>query len=94
MKYTYDVIVRPIITEKSSGLSEKGVYTFEVAQGANKVEIKNAVETIFSVKVKAVRTINVYRKPAKMGKYSGFKSAVKKAIVTLVPGQTIKEFEI
>jgi len=94
MKFEYDVIRRPIITEKTSSLSEKGIYTFEVAHGANKVEIKNAVEKIFNVKVKAVRTINVYRKAAKMGKYEGFKSAVKKAIVTLVPGQTIKEFEV
>ena len=58
MKSHYDIIKRPIITEKSSGLVDKLQYTFEVAVDANKVEIKKAIEAIFNVKVKAIRTIS------------------------------------
>lgn len=94
MKTSYDIIRRPIITEKSALLAEKAVYTFEVAKEANKVEIKKAIEEIFEVKVVAIRTVNVHRKPKRMSRYEGFKSAYKKAIVRLEPGQTIKEFEV
>jgi large subunit ribosomal protein L23 len=94
MKTSYDIIRRPIITEKSALLAEKAVYTFEVAKDANKVEIKKAIEEIFGVKVVAIRTVNVHRKPKRMSRYEGFKSAYKKAIVRLEPGQTIKEFEV
>ena len=94
MKTSYDIIRRPIITEKSALLAEKAVYTFEVAKDANKVEIKKAIEEIFDVKVVAIRTVNVHRKPKRMSRYEGFKSAYKKAIVRLEPGQTIKAFEV
>lgn len=94
MKTSYDIIRRPIITEKSALLAEKAVYTFEVAKDANKVEIKKAIEEIFNVKVVAIRTVNVHRKPKRMSRYEGFKSAYKKAIVRLEPGQTIKAFEV
>ena len=94
MKTSYDIIRRPIITEKSALLAEKAVYTFEVAKDANKVEIKKAIEEIFGVKVVAIRTVNVHRKPKRMSRYEGFKSAYKKAIVRLEPGQTIKAFEV
>ena len=94
MKTSYDIIKRPIITEKSALLAEKAVYTFEVAKDANKVEIKKAIEEIFNVKVVAIRTVNVHRKPKRMSRYEGFKSAYKKAIVRLEPGQTIKAFEV
>ena len=94
MKTSYDIIRRPIITEKSALLAEKAVYTFEVAKEANKVEIKKAIEEIFEVKVVAIRTVNVHRKPTRMSRYEGFKSAYKKAIVRLEPGQTIKAFEV
>ena len=94
MKTSYDIIRRPIITEKSALLAEKAVYTFEVAKEANKVEIKKAIEEIFEVKVVAIRTVNVHRKAKRMSRYEGFKSAYKKAIVRLEPGQTIKEFEV
>ena len=94
MKTSYDIIRRPIITEKSALLAEKAVYTFEVAKEANKVEIKKAIEEIFGVKVVAIRTVNVHRKAKRMSRYEGFKSAYKKAIVRLEPGQTIKEFEV
>ena len=94
MKTSYDIIKRPIITEKSALLAEKAVYTFEVAKDANKVEIKKAIEEIFEVKVVAIRTVNVHRKAKRMQRYEGFKSAYKKAVVRLEPGQTIKAFEV
>ena len=94
MKSMYDIIIKPIITEKSSQLVENLQYTFEVAKDANKVEIKNAIEKIFNVKVVAVRTINVHRKAKRMQRYQGFKPAYKKAIVKLAPGQSIDAFEL
>ena len=94
MKSVYDIIKRPIITEKSNVLVNELQYTFEVAVDTNKVEIKNAVEEIFGVKVVAVRTVNVHRKPKRLQRYEGFKSAYKKAIVKLEKGQSIKEFEV
>ena len=94
MKTSYDIIRRPIITEKSALLAEKAVYTFEVAKDANKVEIKKAIEEIFNVKVVAIRTVNVHKKAKRMSRYEGFKAAYKKAIVRLEPGQTIKAFEV
>lgn len=94
MKTSYDIIRRPIITEKSALLAEKAVYTFEVAKDANKVEIKKAIEEIFNVKVVAIRTVNVHRKAKRMSRYEGFRAAYKKAIVRLEPGQTIKAFEV
>lgn len=90
----YDIIIKPIITEKSSQLVENLQYTFEVAKDANKVEIKNAIEKIFNVKVVAIRTINVHRKAKRMQRYQGFKPAYKKAIVKLAPGQSIDAFEL
>ena len=94
MKSIYDVIIRPIITEKASSLVENLQYTFEVDRRANKSEIKEAVEKIFNVNVVEVRTINVHRKAKRMQRYEGFKSAYKKAIVRLAAGQTIDVFEI
>ena len=94
MKTVYDVIRRPIITEKSAALAEKLVYTFEVAKDAKKVEIKKAIEEIFNVKVVAIRTVSVHRKAKRMQRYEGYKSAYKKAIVRLAAGQSIKAFEV
>ena len=73
MKSAYDIIKRPIITEKSSGLVDKLQYTFEVAVDANKVEIKKAIEEIFNVKVEAVRTVNVHRKAKRLQKLNNSK---------------------
>ena len=94
MKSMYDVIKRPIITEKSSALVEKLQYTFEVDPKATKTEIKDAIEKIFNVNVVEIRTINVHRKAKRMQRFEGFKPAYKKAIVRLMPGQTIDKFEI
>ena len=94
MKSMYDVIKRPIITEKSSNLVENLQYTFEVEPKATKTEIKDAIEKIFKVNVVEIRTINVHRKAKRMQRFEGFKPAYKKAIVRLAAGQTIDVFEV
>ena len=94
MKNPYEVIRRPLITEKATKLVEEGKYTFEVMQGVNKVEVKLAVEQVFNVKVVSVKIINVRKKERKVGKYEGFRPAVRKAIVTLAEGQSLDVFEI
>ena len=94
MKKAYDVIVRPLITEKTTALIELRQYTFEVKQGSNKVEVKKAVEELFNVKVIAVNMVNCRRKERRVGKYEGLRPAVQKAIVTLAEGQKLDEFEI
>lgn len=94
MKSAYDVVKRPLITEKSTKLVEERKYTFEVMQGVNKIEVKNAVEELFKVKVTAVNIINVRKKERKVGKYEGLRPAVRKAIVTLAEGQKLDVFEV
>ncbi|MDD2493106.1 MAG: 50S ribosomal protein L23 [Bacilli bacterium] len=94
MKNPYDIIVKPLITEKSTKLVEERKYTFEVMQGVNKVEVKKAVEEIFKVNVIKVNMINVRKKERRVGKYEGFRPAVRKAIVTLAEGQTLDVFEV
>ena len=94
MKPNYEIIVRPLITEKTMKLVEEGKYTFEVKQGANKVEVKKAVEELFKVDVTAVNMINTQRKRRRVGKYEGLRPAVQKAIVTLAEGQKLDVFEI
>jgi large subunit ribosomal protein L23 len=68
-------------------------YTFEVLRAANKIEIRDAVEEVFKVKVLSVHTVNVHPKPKRMGRFSGRTKAWKKAIVTLVPDQRIEFFD-
>ena len=94
MKSPYDIIKRPIITEKSIKLVELGKYTFEVAQGSNRVEVKKAVTEIFDVDVLKVNLINGIAKRRRVGQNEGFKPKVKKAIVTIKAGQTIDVFEV
>ena len=91
-KTAQDIIVRPIITENSmDGLAERK-YTFEVASGANKIEVKKAVETLFGVKVAKVNTISVKGKKKRMGRTEGYTSDWKKAIVTLTADSKTIEF--
>lgn len=78
-----DIIVRPVITEKSSFAISEGKYTFEVSKKATKIDIRNAVEKLFGVKVVSVSTINVKGKPKRQGVHSGKTSDWKKAIVTI-----------
>lgn len=78
-----DIVIKPIITEKSMMQSEDKVYTFKVAKTSNKYQIKDAVEEIFGVKVKRVNTMNVLGKVKRMGRNEGKRADWKKAIVTL-----------
>ncbi|MBO8153649.1 50S ribosomal protein L23 [Thermovirga sp.] len=89
----YDIIIRPIITEKSSRQMENNKYTFEVHKDANKIQIKQAISEIFKVKVDSVHTIKVRSKPKRLGVHLGRSRSWKKAIVTLKPGERIEFFE-
>lgn len=89
----HDIIVRPVVTEKSSRLMEMNKYTFEVHPQANKCEIRKAVETVFKVKVLNVNTMQVHSKPKRMGAFVGKSRAWKKAIITLAAGERIQFFE-
>lgn len=88
-----DILLRPIITEKTTQLMEHNKYTFKVALTANKVEIRQAIEQVFKVKVLEVHTLRVLGKVKRMGKSMGKRSDYKKAIVKLAPGETIEFFE-
>ncbi|HUP26901.1 MAG TPA: 50S ribosomal protein L23 [Chloroflexia bacterium] len=94
MPHLYDVIRRPVMTERNTDLMAQGRYTFEVAPDANKIQIKAAVETAFGVTVLAVNTLNVHRKVRReRTRFRGYRTGWKKAIVTLAPGQRIEIFE-
>ncbi len=88
-----EVIRRPLITEKSMGGLRDGRYTFEVALRANKVEIRKAVEEIWSVRVTAVRTMICHGKSRRVGRSEGRRPDWKKAMVTLRDGDRIEFFE-
>ncbi|MTV27179.1 50S ribosomal protein L23 [Nitriliruptoraceae bacterium ZYF776] len=93
MKDPRDVIVRPVISEKTYGLLDEGKYTFVVAPGTNKTEIKQAIETIFDVKVEKVNTLNRPGKRKRRGFIVGKRPDQKRAIVTLAPGDEIELFD-
>ena len=84
-----EIIKAPVITEKSQIAKSEGKYTFKVDPKANKLEIKEAIEKIFKVKVTAIRTLNVKPKKRRVGRYTGLTTRYKKAIVSLAEGQTI-----
>ena len=88
-----DIIIKPVVTEKSIGLMENNKYVFKVALSANKIEIKKAVEEIFKVKVVDVNTVRVKGKEKRMGRSVGRTSDYKKAIVQLAEGDSIEIFE-
>ena len=91
MKFAQDIILKPVITEKSmDGISSKR-YTFKVASDATKPEIAKAVEELFGVQVAKVNTINMKKKPKRMGYHFGYTAEWKKAIVTLT--ESSKEIE-
>lgn len=92
MKDPREVIIRPIITEHSYDMMEKNTYTFEVAKDSNKVEIAQAIQAIFNVKVVKVNTLNVKPKPKRMRYQAGKTRTWKKAMVTLAEGETIELF--
>jgi large subunit ribosomal protein L23 len=90
-----DVIIRPVVSEKSYALLDNGVYTFVVAASANKIEIRQAVEAIFNVRVKNVNTLNRHgkRKRNRRTFTYGTRPDTKRAIVTLAEGDKIDLFE-
>ena len=92
MKTPYDVILKPVISEKSMDAAQVKKYTFKVAVDANKTEVKNAVEEIFGVEVAKVNIMNVVGKKKRMGRYEGMTAATKKAIVTLTENSKEIEF--
>ncbi len=94
MKMIQDIIIKPIITEASMDMIAEKKYTFEVAKNATKPEIAKAVEEMFKVDVLCVNTINMKKKPKRLGVHFGYTSEWKKAIVTLKPdSKTIEFFE-
>ncbi len=85
-----DIIIAPVITEKSYGEQQKGVYTFKVDKKATKNAIKREIETHFGVKVLKVNTLITKPKDRRIGKYTGKTKTYKKAIVTLAQGSSIE----
>jgi large subunit ribosomal protein L23 len=93
MPTLYTTIRRPLITEKGMGVKEtQNTLVFEVASGATKTEVKQAVESLFKVKVSAVRTATVVGKERRRGKFSGYRPDWKKAYVKLNDGQKMPEY--
>ena len=92
MKDPREVIIRPVITEHSYDMMGQNCFTFEVAKDANKVEIAQAIEAIFGVKVAKVNTLNVKSKPKRVRYQVGRTRTWKKAMVTLNEGETIELF--
>jgi large subunit ribosomal protein L23 len=92
MKDARDIIIRPIITERSYDMIEMNKYTFEVAKSANKIEIAKAVEELFDVKVVKVNTLHVKPKPKRVRTSVGKTRSWKKAMVTLAEGDSIELF--
>ena len=85
-----DIILAPVVTEKTAGITKDGnKVVFKVAKDANKVQIKQAVEEAFNVKVSNVNTINVRPKKKRVGRYTGATKAYKKAIITLAEGSKL-----
>ena len=93
MKTAYDIILAPVISEKTMGMLQDNKYTFKVKTDANKIEIKKAVEEIFKVEVDCVTTMNVMGKNKRVGVHQGKKSDWKKAIVKLKGTKTIEFFD-
>jgi large subunit ribosomal protein L23 len=93
MPTTYDVIRRPLITEKGLGVKEtENTLVFEVSERATKTEVKQAVEALFKVKVHAVRTANFFGKERRRGKFSGYRPDWKKAYVRLKAGEKMPDY--
>jgi large subunit ribosomal protein L23 len=94
MKDPYQVILKPLLSEKGTRLKEEGnQYLFRVAKTANKVEIKRAIEQLFKVSVLEVRTAHVRGKVKRLGRFQGRQPDWKKALATLKPGESIELYE-
>lgn len=93
MKNPYAVVIKPVITEKTTDIKEKvGTLCFEVDASANKVDIKRAVERIYGVKVKSVRTASVEGKLRRLGRFEGKRSSWRKAFITLREGEKTVDY--
>ena len=92
MKTPYDVIIKPVVSERSMDDAAMKKYTFKVDKNANKTQIKKAVEEIFGVEVEKVNVMNVNGKLKRMGRTTGMTASSKKAIVTLTEGSKEIEF--
>ncbi|MDR0875383.1 MAG: 50S ribosomal protein L23 [Clostridiales Family XIII bacterium] len=92
MKTAYDIIIKPVISERSMDDAQLRKYTFKVAREANKTQVKHALEEIFGIEIKQVNIMNVKGKKKRQGRTSGMTSASKKAIVTLTEGSKEIEF--
>ena len=90
MRHYSDIIIAPVITEKSMASKQNNVYTFKVVKDATKDEIKKAIEDAFKVSVLSVNTLNTKSKKKRVGRYSGRTKTYKKAIVTLKDGSSIE----
>ncbi len=89
----HSILIKPVVTEKGmTKREEERTLCFQVALGANKIQVKQAVEKLFSVKVEEVRTATFDGKLRRRGKFTGYKSDWKKAYVKLLPGQKVPEF--
>jgi large subunit ribosomal protein L23 len=94
MKGPYEVVLKPLLTEKGTRLKEEGnQYLFRVAKTANKVEIKRAIEQLFKVTVLEVRTVRLRGKVKRLGRFQGRRPDWKKAIATLKAGDSIELYE-
>lgn len=92
MRFARDVIIAPVVSEKSYGLIDDGRYTFVVHPSSNKTEIKQAIEEIFGVKVRKVNTLNRKGKKKRFGMVMGQRNNQKRAIVSLAEGEEIDIF--
>ncbi len=91
--HTFDVIIRPIVTEKTTSAADEGRYAFQVSKRANKLQVKEAVERSYKVKVADVNIMNMPAKPRRFGRFIADKAGWKKAIVTLAGNDRITLFE-
>ncbi len=89
MNKNFDIIYAPVITEKSALMANENKYAFKVDSRANKTEIKQAIESIFNVKVLSITTTNSHPKKRRVGKHSGMTNKYKKAVVKLAEGNSI-----
>ena len=94
MAELHDILLKPIVTEKTARLNvSENTYVFRVGDSANKIQIKDAVEQVFGVRVSRVRTARMPGKPKRFGKHWGHTAAWKKAFVTLAEGDTLNFYE-
>ncbi|MEJ2502252.1 MAG: 50S ribosomal protein L23 [Gemmatimonadota bacterium] len=94
MRDARNVVIRPVVTERSTIMAdEQDAFTFIVAEDANKIEIKRAVETLFDVKVRSVNTMRYRGKLRRVGRHTGRRPSFKKAIVKLAEGERIDVYE-